>query len=170
MPESIRRFYLSLKMYHEGKKTRERSFYASLFKRQLRNGESIYREWLLYSPSQGSVYCFVCRLFSSSESKFALGSGYSDWKHAVTRIAEHENNANMPSMCLPTVHARRQLDYQTVLLLFSWKQNRITSVMYSNELSLQYNFCVLDDCHFEVNMKSLDQQKQDLPWYSRIDQ
>jgi hypothetical protein len=48
----------------------------------------------LYSPYQGSVYCFVCRLFSSKECKFSSGSGYSDWKHAATRIAEHENNAD----------------------------------------------------------------------------
>ncbi|XP_065676794.1 zinc finger MYM-type protein 5-like [Hydra vulgaris] len=34
------------------------------------NGEEFKREWLIYSPSLGSVFCFVCKLFRVSQ--FAL--------------------------------------------------------------------------------------------------
>ncbi|XP_069494240.1 zinc finger MYM-type protein 1-like [Ambystoma mexicanum] len=56
----------------------------------MRNGELVNRKWLLYSPSQGSVYCFVCRLFSSTDSAFST-TGFNDWKHASSRIHEHEH-------------------------------------------------------------------------------
>ena len=35
----------------------------NVFKRELRNGGCIKRERLLYSPSHGCLFCFVCRLF-----------------------------------------------------------------------------------------------------------
>ena len=60
------------------------------FKREMRNGECVKREWLLYSPSQGRLYCFVCRLLSKKESPFAT-SGFNDWKHCSNVIVEHEN-------------------------------------------------------------------------------
>ncbi len=61
----------------------------NVFKRELRNGECVKREWLLYSPTQGRLYCFVCRLLSKKESPFAT-SGFNDWKHSNV-IVEHEN-------------------------------------------------------------------------------
>lgn len=97
----------SVRMYDEGGKKRERSFYPSLFQRQLCNGEFVNREWLLYSPSKGSVYCFVCRLFSTKESKFSSGCGYSDWKHAATRIAEHETSPEH-NKCMLTYCSRHK--------------------------------------------------------------
>ncbi|XP_040197362.1 zinc finger MYM-type protein 1-like [Rana temporaria] len=69
--------------------TQTRYLSKNLFKRELRNGECVKREWLLYSPSQGRLYCFACRLFSKTESPFAT-SGYNDWKHSNV-IGEHEN-------------------------------------------------------------------------------
>ena len=48
------------------------------------------REWLLYSPSQGRLYCFVCRLLSKKESRFAT-SGFNDWKHCSNVSIELEN-------------------------------------------------------------------------------
>lgn len=42
-----------------------------VFKRELRNGEFVKREWLLYFPSKGCLYCFVCRLLSKKESQFS---------------------------------------------------------------------------------------------------
>ena len=62
----------------------------NVFKRKLRNGECVKREWLLYSPSQGRLYCFVCHLLSKKESPFAT-SGFNDWKHCSNVIVEHEN-------------------------------------------------------------------------------
>ena len=51
---------------------REDTRYLSkhLFKRELRNGECVKREWLLYSPSQGCLYCFACRFLSKKEASF----------------------------------------------------------------------------------------------------
>ena len=33
------------------------------FIRRLTNGEIIKRDWLIYSPSTGTVYCYICKLF-----------------------------------------------------------------------------------------------------------
>ena len=69
--------------------TKTRYVSNNVFKRELRNGECIKCEWLLYSPSQGSLYCFVCRLLSKKDSPFAT-SGFNDWKYSKS-ITEHEN-------------------------------------------------------------------------------
>uniref|UniRef100_A0A8P4KG01 TTF-type domain-containing protein n=1 Tax=Dicentrarchus labrax TaxID=13489 RepID=A0A8P4KG01_DICLA len=54
--------------------------------------ESVPREWLCYSPSAGSVFCFACKIFGENKEKSAFVSGgYFDWKHANDRIAEHES-------------------------------------------------------------------------------
>ena len=67
----------------------EKVFINHVFKRELRNGECVKREWLLYSPSQGRLYRSVCRLLSKSESPFAT-SWFNDWKHSNIMV-EHEN-------------------------------------------------------------------------------
>lgn len=63
-----------------------------LFQRVLVNGEIINREYLVYSPSQGSLFCAPCKLFGGT-SQFAT-SGFNDWSHAGIRVAEHENSAS----------------------------------------------------------------------------
>ncbi|XP_065658777.1 uncharacterized protein LOC136083303 [Hydra vulgaris] len=60
--------------------------------RELHNGEFVNREWLLYSPSTGSVFCFACTLFSSKHSNFST-TGFDDWKNALKCISEHENGS-----------------------------------------------------------------------------
>ncbi len=60
------------------------------------------RDWLLYSPSKGCVFCFVCLLFGKGEnaSKFA-SCGFNGWKHSVERVAEHEaSEAHRKSMIM----------------------------------------------------------------------
>ena len=79
----------SVRIY-QGEKNKLRAFNKSLFECTLQNGEKIQREWLLYSPSTGCVYCLVCKLFSKEKNKFSF-NGFSDWKHAE-RIAEHERS------------------------------------------------------------------------------
>jgi hypothetical protein len=34
--------------------------------RRLTNGEIVQRDWLIYSPSNGKTYCYVCKLFSDN--------------------------------------------------------------------------------------------------------
>jgi len=44
----------------------------ALFTRSLPNGQKCNRKWLLYSPSEGSVYFFVCKLYGR-ENPFISG-------------------------------------------------------------------------------------------------
>ena len=63
-----------------------------MFKRELRNGESVQRIILiLYSPSQGCLYCFSCCLLSKKQSAFAK-SGFNYWKYSNLTV-DHENGA-----------------------------------------------------------------------------
>ncbi|XP_032890687.1 zinc finger MYM-type protein 1-like [Amblyraja radiata] len=68
------------------------------------NGEHYKREWLLYSPSKGSVYCFVCKLFAPKGSThFARNEGFSDWRNTAV-IDNHEKS---------TTHRDAMLTYLT---------------------------------------------------------
>jgi len=60
------------------------------FTSHLPNGQRVQREWLMYSPSTGNVYCFACKLFSPKTHSFV--TGYCDWKHSE-RFGEHERSA-----------------------------------------------------------------------------
>ena len=77
----------------------------AVFTRQLYNGEIVNRDWLLYSASQGSVYCFTCRLFSKKKKTFA-SNGFNDWKH-LNLISEHE--------CGP--------EHTTCMIMYAQRQN-----------------------------------------------
>lgn len=69
----------------------ERCLTQAMFSRQLPNKEIVQREWLIYSPAKGKVYCFACKLFSHSKFPFS-GDGFNDWKHALKAASEHENS------------------------------------------------------------------------------
>ena len=58
------------------------------FYRVSTNGETIKRNWTLYSETTGMAYCSVCKLFADHETHFT--SGFNDWKH-INRLHEHEN-------------------------------------------------------------------------------
>ncbi|XP_075215272.1 zinc finger MYM-type protein 5-like [Lycorma delicatula] len=58
------------------------------------NGEKYTLEWLVYSPSKGRVFCFVCKLFPNiASSATALSEGFNDWENPAT-IQTHENSEN----------------------------------------------------------------------------
>ena len=68
------------------------------------NVEHYKREWLLYSPSKGSVYCFVCKLFAPKDSTHLVrNDGFSDWRNNAV-IDNHEKCA---------VHRDAMLTYLT---------------------------------------------------------
>ena len=71
-----------------------RHFSSSWFGKNLSNGEKVNRQWLLYSASKNSLFCFPCILFSNTKtSKFAdTSKGFSEWKQLNPRIPEHENS------------------------------------------------------------------------------
>jgi hypothetical protein len=77
-----------------------RSLTNDLFTCHLPNREKLAREWLLYSPSTGNVFCFACMLFSSKKNQFV--TGFSDWKHPE-RVRDHEKSlphmTNMLALC-----------------------------------------------------------------------
>src|SRR6218665_2698540 len=77
-------------MYDRVGEGEERYLSKNLFKRELRNGECVQRIILiLYSPSQGCLYCFSCRLLSKKQSAFAT-SGFNYWKYSNLTVY-HEN-------------------------------------------------------------------------------
>lgn len=69
-----------------------RRFSPKHYKKRLRNGEEVLREWIVYSVFQNALYCFPCRLFAAPSSLSALGNrGFKDWKHLGDSLAHHEN-------------------------------------------------------------------------------
>lgn len=74
--------------------TSERKFSSVHFTRILPNFEKIKRQWLLYSKSKNAVFCFCCKLFSSSlkVTRFGDTTGFNDWKHIGERLNIHESS------------------------------------------------------------------------------
>uniref|UniRef100_H2ZHP2 TTF-type domain-containing protein n=1 Tax=Ciona savignyi TaxID=51511 RepID=H2ZHP2_CIOSA len=73
------------------KESQRRYCSIALFQRvHARTGEQFDRTWLCYSKTSGRVYCFVCKLMSSTVSK--LTSGLNNWKHAHEILMNHENS------------------------------------------------------------------------------
>ena len=67
-----------------------------LFSSTKSNGETCPREWLVYSPAEGKVYCFVRKLstkWSENDSSLAaiIFHGLDDWAHCQL-IQTHENS------------------------------------------------------------------------------
>lgn len=62
-----------------------------MFKRTLPNGEISDRKWLMYSIKQGSIYCFMCKLFSSHFDSPFVSKGFDKWKK-YDKISQHENS------------------------------------------------------------------------------
>lgn len=70
------------------------------------------KEWLLYSPSKGTVFCFACRLFGdrinqqSHPMPSSNDAGYCDWEHANERLTEHEGSeSHRKAMLAYIMHA-----------------------------------------------------------------
>lgn len=63
----------------------------ALFERKNRNGEVVKRLWLCFSPTNGKIYCFFCKLMGAAKSQFTV-DGFCDWKHASNRLVGHEQS------------------------------------------------------------------------------
>ena len=81
----------------------------NMFKRILQNGDTVSREWLIYSPSIGCLFCFVCKLFGKSKSALA-DKGFDDWKHAGVRLREHEHSSEHTSAMLAFRSRRKKTE------------------------------------------------------------
>lgn len=101
-------FHESRRTYASGKSVRFCT--PRLFFGKKANGETYKREWLLYSQTKGSLYCFVCKLFgnkciATAPSQFAV-DGFSDWRNVIA-IEHHENSSAHKDFML-TYLSRRQ--------------------------------------------------------------
>ncbi|XP_063780940.1 zinc finger MYM-type protein 1-like [Pseudophryne corroboree] len=64
-----------------------------LFWRKMINGERVYRDWLIYSKSKGTVFCVPCKLYSSTSHALAT-VGFNDWRNAVSKFKDHETSSD----------------------------------------------------------------------------
>lgn len=62
----------------------------SLFYRKLQS-ETVFRNWLCFSPHSGKLYCFVCKLMNVTVSSFS-GEGFCNWRRAQEKIGLHETS------------------------------------------------------------------------------
>ncbi|XP_055910467.1 zinc finger MYM-type protein 1-like [Eupeodes corollae] len=97
-------FSASSRQYDDTK----RFFSQSMFFRKHVSGGKIKREWLMYSPSTGKVFCFPCVLFGEEQSGSQFKTGFSDWKNATDRMQAHENNSKHQE-CVHTLISRRRI-------------------------------------------------------------
>ncbi|GBN66677.1 Zinc finger MYM-type protein 1 [Araneus ventricosus] len=56
------------------------------------NGKKEFREWLKFSETTKCIYCFVCKLFSTSNNQTKFITGYNDWKNLARSLKEHESS------------------------------------------------------------------------------
>ena len=100
-------FSASLRQYDDGT---TRHFTHFMTFRNHVNGEKIKREWLMYSPSSGNVYCFPCVLLRRDADKgnpAQFCDGFSDWKNAAHRMQIHENSATHRASMQAFISRRR---------------------------------------------------------------
>ncbi|XP_054276742.1 52 kDa repressor of the inhibitor of the protein kinase-like [Macrosteles quadrilineatus] len=72
-----------------------RHFSRNWFFKTIRNGETVQRQWLLYSQSKDTLFCFPCLLFKDDKSAFSdVEKGFNDWKHLNPTLHNHEISAS----------------------------------------------------------------------------
>ncbi|KAI6647158.1 Zinc finger MYM-type protein 1-like [Oopsacas minuta] len=64
---------------------------VTTIREQVFKSEQIKREWLLYSPSTGLIFCFACKLFDDVKSQFSNGGFVTG--AASSCITQHENSS-----------------------------------------------------------------------------
>lgn len=58
-----------------------------------KNENKIKREWLIYSPSKKSVFCYICILYNTSHTDIQLcKNGLNDWQNISNRLLLHEKS------------------------------------------------------------------------------
>lgn len=63
------------------------------YKRRLTNGEYVHRQWLQYSVSKDLVFCFPCKLFSTTNRGSTLcNNGSNDWKNMSVKYYSYTAN------------------------------------------------------------------------------
>lgn len=70
----------------------EQNRYANkaIFYKKMVNGETVRRDWTIYSESTGNIYCLYCYLFGKNKKQFE--TGFSLWNKSKERLDEHEKS------------------------------------------------------------------------------
>lgn len=64
-----------------------------IFKRKMQNGETIFRDWILYSKLKNALFCFHCLLFGECKTSFGnQNEGFINWKNCYEKVSEHEKS------------------------------------------------------------------------------
>lgn len=85
---------------------KSRSLTNKVLTQHLHNGETISREWIIYSPPTGEIYCFACKVLSTHYTTFV--TGFSDWKNPE-RITEHEMSGEHRKCMVLLIHRTKRL-------------------------------------------------------------
>ena len=87
---------------------RNRYCTPSLFTRHHKlTGENSERTWLCYSPSNGHVYCFKCKiLLSDMKNNSPFTQGFNHWKNEQRDVELHENSESHIPACLAFAQRR----------------------------------------------------------------
>lgn len=70
----------------------KRSFSNVYYTKKMSNNETVLRNWLVYSKSTDSDFCFYCKLFHDDISPFTGKIGYKDWQHLSIGLERHEKS------------------------------------------------------------------------------
>lgn len=110
-----------------------RKFADIYYYRNLSNGEKINRDWLLYSFSKDSVYCFCCKMFGKSVSRLSDLNGFSDWQHLSLTLKRHETSDSHNENVKSWVQLNNMLKTKTTvnqMQLRLLESEKSTGVMY----------------------------------------
>ena len=97
-----------------------RRFSINYYKRQLCNGETYDRSWLVYSQSKNAIFCFCCKLFSTQKI-FLSTVGYNDWGHVSIYLIEHEKSKHHLEAYKDLVNLATRLKFEKTIDAFQQK-------------------------------------------------
>ena len=69
-----------------------RKFNKLYYKRNLQNGTTVNRTYLIYSLINDALICFCCKLFCNNHDSPFESNGYSDWKNVQRALSFHEKS------------------------------------------------------------------------------
>ncbi|KAL7858049.1 hypothetical protein AOLI_G00181510 [Acnodon oligacanthus] len=75
--------------FPQNSETPPRRFTKENYRRTMKNGEKIFRSWLVYSMSTDSVFCFPCTVFGKRDSAIS-NCGFHKWRNLTHHLKEHE--------------------------------------------------------------------------------
>lgn len=107
-------FSRSERFYNESKRTLS----VNIFQSTLPNGDTVLRDWLLYSQTTGKVFCVPCCLFQPITMKTNFSTGFNDWKHSNELLKQHEQSQDHRKSVLTYITRKKRL-LQVDTLLFT---------------------------------------------------